>query len=217
MQEELESSVYLTCNKDGQLVYDKYLQWNDEISFKVVNGQYRNGANLAKSIIKNGWDVSTDIDSAAEKLIKKNYQRINFKKVFEEYVSLQKGSLQSLFPDTKAMIEVLEDKEEYLRDAYLLLGEDLVRALGYKRREIAKEVELRRQANLSKEIKESFKEYISIGEIYSKEQIDKIISHIMTKLKIKKTIKIGDYYMIESIVQWKNNKSQRVNRIVGYL
>lgn len=217
MQEELESSVYLTCNKDGQLVYDKYLQWNDEISFKVVNGQYRNGANLAKSIIKNGWDVSTDIDSAAEKLIKKNYQRINFKKVFEEYVSLQKGSLQSLFPDTKAMIEVLEDKEEYLRDAYLLLGEDLVRALGYKRREIAKEVELRRQATLSKEIKESFKEYISIGEIYSKEQIDRIISHIMTKLKIKKTIKIGDYYMIESIVQWKNNKSQRVNRIVGYL
>lgn len=213
----LESSVYLAMNKDGELQYDKYLQWNDEISYKIVNGQYRNGANLAKSIIKNGWEVSNDIDSEAEKLIKKNYQRISFKKVFEEYVSLQRGSVQSLFPDLPSMIAVLEEKEEYLHDAYFLLGEEMVQALGYKRREIAKEVELRRQANMSKEIKESLKEHILIGEIYTKEQIDKIITHIMTKLKIKKTIKIGDYYMIESIVQWKNNKSQRVNRIVGYL
>lgn len=213
----LESSVYLAMNKDGELQYDKYLQWNDEISYKIVNGQYRNGANLAKSIIKNGWEVSNDIDSEAEKLIKKNYQRISFKKVFEEYVSLQRGSVQSLFPDLPSMIAVLEEKEEYLHDAYFLLGEEMVKALGYKRREIAKEVELRRQANMSKEIKESLKEHILIGEIYTKEQIDKIVKHVMLKLNIKINIKIVDYYIIESVVQWKNNKAQRVNKVVGYL
>lgn len=213
----LESSVYLAMNKDGELQYDKYLQWNDEISYKIVNGQYRNGANLAKSIIKNGWEVSNDIDSEAEKLIKKNYQRVSFRKVFEEYVSLQRGSVQSLFPDLPSMIAVLEEKEEYLHDAYFLLGEEMVKALGYKRREIAKEVELRRQANMSKEIKESLKEHILIGEIYTKEQIDKIVKHVMLKLNIKINIKIVDYYIIESVVQWKNNKAQRVNKVVGYL
>lgn len=213
----LESSVYLAMNKDGELQYDKYLQWNDEISYKIVNGQYRNGANLAKSIIKNGWEVSNDIDSEAEKLIKKNYQRISFKKVFEEYVSLQRGSVQSLFPDLPSMIAVLEEKEEYLHDAYFLLGEEMVNALGYKRREIAKEVELRRQANMSKEIKESLKEHILIGEIYTKEQIDKIVKHVMLQLNIKKNIKIGEYYIVESILIKRNNQVIRVNKIVGYL
>lgn len=213
----LESSVYLAMNKDGELQYDKYLQWNDEISYKIVNGQYRNGANLAKSIIKNGWEVSNDIDSEAEKLIKKNYQRISFKKVFEEYVSLQRGSVQSLFPDLPSMIAVLEEKEEYLHDAYFLLGEEMVKALGYKRREIAKEVELRRQANMSKEIKESLKEHILIGEIYTKEQIDKIVKHVMSQLNIKKNIKIGEYYIVESILIKRNNQVIRVNKIVGYL
>ena len=213
----LESSVYLAMNKDGELQYDKYLQWNDEISYKIVNGQYRNGANLAKSIIKNGWEVSNDIDSEAEKLIKKNYQRISFKKVFEEYVSLQRGSVQSLFPDLPSMIAVLEEKEEYLHDAYFLLGEEMVQALGYKRREIAKEVELRRHANMSKEIKESLKEHILIGEIYTKEQIDKIVKHVMLQLNIKKNIKIGEYYIVESILIKRNNQVIRVNKIVGYL
>lgn len=213
----LESSVYLAMNKDGVLQYDKYLQWNDEISYKIVNGQYRNGANLAKSIIKNGWEVSNDIDSEAEKLIKKNYQRISFKKVFEEYVSLQRGSVQSLFPDLPSMIAVLEEKEEYLHDAYFLLGEEMVKALGYKRREIAKEVELRRQANMNKEIKESLKEHILIGEIYTKEQIDKIVKHVMLQLNIKKNIKIGEYYIVESILIKRNNQVIRVNKIVGYL
>jgi hypothetical protein len=213
----LESSVYLAMNKDGELQYDKYLQWNDEISYKIVNGQYRNGANLAKSIIKNGWEVSNDIDSEAEKLIKKNYQRVSFKKVFEEYVSLQRGSVQSLFPDLPSMIAVLESKEEYLHDAYHLLGEELVRALGYKRREIAKEIEIRRQAILSQNIKDALKEHIMIDTIYSKEEIEKIIEFVKSKLSLRRNIKISDYYIVNSIVLREGTKLKRVNKIMGYL
>lgn len=213
----LESSVYLAMNKDGELQYDKYLQWNDEISYKIVNGQYRNGANLAKSIIKNGWEVSNDVDSEAEKLIKKNYQRISFKKVFEEYISLQRGSVQSLFPDLPSMIAVLESKEEYLHDAYYLLGEELVRALGYKRREIAKEIEIRRQAILSQKIKDVLKEHIMIDVIYSKEEIEKIIEFVKSKLSLKRNIKISDYYIVNSIVLREGSKLKRVNKILGYL
>lgn len=213
----LESSVYLAMNKDGELQYDKYLQWNDEISYKIVNGQYRNGANLAKSIIKNGWEVSNDVDSEAEKLIKKNYQRISFKKVFEEYISLQRGSVQSLFPDLPSMIAVLESKEEYLHDAYHLLGEELVRALGYKRREIAKEIEIRRQAILSQNIKDVLKEHIMIDAIYSKEEIEKIIEFVKSKLSLRRNIKISDYYIVNSIVLREGTKLKRVNKIMGYL
>lgn len=213
----LESSVYLAMNKDGELQYDKYLQWNDEISYKIVNGQYRNGANLAKSIIKNGWEVSNDVDSEAEKLIKKNYQRISFKKVFEEYISLQRGSVQSLFPDLPSMIAVLESKEEYLHDAYYLLGEELVRALGYKRREIAKEIEIRRQSILSQKIKDVLKEHIMIDVIYSKEEIEKIIEFVKSKLSLKRNIKISDYYIVNSIVLREGSKLKRVNKIMGYL
>ena len=216
MQEELEACVYITP-QDGTLVYDKYLQWNDEISFKIVNGQYRNGANLAKSIIKNGWEVSKDIDSEAEKLIKKNYQRISFKKVFEEYVSLQRGCVQSLFPDLPSMIKVLEDKEEHLHDAYFILGEDMVRALGYKRREIAKELELRKNASLRQEIKDKLRELILVGEIYSKDEFDSFIKTVNSKLNLKRSIKISDYYIIESVLVRTHEKVARMNKIVGYL
>ena len=150
-------------------------------------------------------------------MIKKNYQRISFKKVFEEYISLQRGSVQSLFPDLPSMIAVLESKEEYLHDAYYLLGEELVRALGYKRRDIAKEIEIRRQAIMSQNIKDVLKEHIMIDAIYSKEEIEKIIEHVKSKLSLKRNIKISDYYIVNSIVLREGSKLKRVNKIIGYL
>ena len=105
----LESACYLALDEEtGNLEYDKYLKWNDEISYKIVNGQYRNGANMTKEMLKNGWDVSENDETQAEKLKRKANTRVTFQKLYEDYARLKEGSSISLFADVPAMVELLE-------------------------------------------------------------------------------------------------------------
>ena len=214
----LESSCYLALDEvTGNLEYDKYLKWNDEISYKIVNGQYRNGANMTKEMLKNGWDVSESEETQAEKLKRKSNTRVTFQKIYEDYERLQNGSAYSLFADVPAMLEVLESKEEYLHDAFFLLGSDVVRALGYKRREIAREIEMRRNADLSTNITRLLNLRITIGEAYNKEEIDNILRSIELKLHLKRKLKITDYYEVESVVVRVGDKTQRKRKIIRHL
>lgn len=214
----LESSCYLALNEEtGNLEYDKYLKWNDEISYKIVNGQYRNGANMTKEMLKNGWDVSESEETQAEKLKRKANTRVTFQKLYEDYTRLKKGSAISLFADVDAMVELLEAKEPYLHDAYYLLGEDVVRALGYKRREIAREIEMRRNADLSTNITRLLNLRIDVGETYTKAEIDTILRVIEQRLHLKRKLKLTDYYEVESLVVWREDKAQRVKKIIRHL
>lgn len=217
-REILESSCYLVLNEEtGSLDYDKYLKWNDEISYKIVNGQYRNGANMTKEMLKNGWDVSENEETQAEKLKRKSNTRVTFQKLFEDYTRLQEGSAFSLFADVPAMLELLEAREEYLRDAYFVLGADVVKALGYKRREIAREIEMRRNADLSTNITRLLNLRIKVGGIYTKDEIDAILRSIEQKLHLKRKLKLTDYYEVESVVIRVGDKTQRVKKVVRYL
>ena len=214
----LESSCYLALNEaTGNLEYDKYLKWNDEISYKIVNGQYRNGANMTKEMLKNGWDVSEGEETQAEKLKRKANTRVTFQKLYEDYTRLKEGSAISLFADVPAMVELLEAREEYLHDAYYLLGDDVVKALGYKRREIAREIEMRRNSDLSANITRLLNLRIKVGEIYTKEEIDAILRSIEQKLHLKRKLKITDYYEVESVVIRVGDKTQRVKKVVRHI
>ena len=214
----LESSCYLALNEaTGNLEYDKYLKWNDEISYKIVNGQYRNGANMTKEMLKNGWDVSEGEETQAEKLKRKANTRVTFQKLYEDYTRLKEGSAISLFADVPAMVELLEAREEYLHDAYYLLGDDVVKALGYKRREIAREIEMRRNSDLSANITRLLNLRIKVGEIYTKDEIDAILRSIEQKLHLKRKLKITDYYEVESVVIRVGDKTQRVKKVVRHI
>lgn len=206
----LESACYLALDEEtGNLEYDKYLKWNDEISYKIVNGQYRNGANMTKEMLKNGWDVSENDETQAEKLKRKANTRVTFQKLYEDYARLKEGSSISLFADVPAMVELLEAREEYLHDAYHLLGDEVVKALGYKRREIAREVEMRRNADLSANITRLLNLRIKVGETYTNAEIDAILRSIEQKLHLKRKLKIIDYYETESVLRrWEEGVSR---------
>lgn len=214
----LESSCYLAFNeRTGNLEYDKYLKWNDEISYKIVNGQYRNGANMTKEMLKNGWDVSENDETQAEKLKRKANTRVTFQKLYEDYARLKEGSSISLFADVPAMVELLEAREEYLHDAYHLLGDEVVKALGYKRREIAREVEMRRNADLSANITRLLNLRIKVGETYTNAEIDTILRVIEQRLHLKRKLKITDYYETESVLKRFDGGVSRGKRIVRHL
>lgn len=216
-REILESSCYLVLNEEtGSLDYDKYLKWNDEISYKIVNGQYRNGANMTKAMLKNGWDVSESEETQAEKLKRKANTRVTFQKLYEDYARLKDGCSISLFADVPAMVELLEAREEYLHDAYHLLGDEVVKALGYKRREIAREIEMRRNSDLSANITRLLNLRIKVGEAYTKDEIDAILRSVEQKLHLKRKLKITDYYETESVVIWCNDKAQRRRKIIRH-
>lgn len=206
----LESACYLALDEEtGNLEYDKYLKWNDEISYKIVNGQYRNGANMTKEMLKNGWDVSENDETQAEKLKRKANTRVTFQKLYEDYARLKEGSSISLFADVPAMVELLEAREEYLHDAYHLLGDEVVKALGYKRREIAREVEMRRNADLSANITRLLNLRIKVGETYTNAEIDAVLRSIEQKLHLKRKLKITDYYETESVLRrWEEGVSR---------
>ena len=213
----LESACYLALDEEtGNLEYDKYLKWNDEISYKIVNGQYRNGANMTKEMLKNGWDVSESEETQAEKLKRKANTRVTFQKLYEDYARLKEGCSISLFADVPAMVELLEAREEYLHDAYHLLGDEVVKALGYKRREIAREIEMRRNSDLSANITRLLNLRIKVGEAYTKDEIDAILRSIEQKLHLKRKLKITDYYETESVVIWCNDKAQRRRKIIRH-
>ena len=213
----LESACYLALDEEtGNLEYDKYLKWNDEISYKIVNGQYRNGANMTKEMLKNGWDVSESEETQAEKLKRKANTRVTFQKLYEDYARLKEGCSISLFADVPAMVELLEAREEYLHDAYHLLGDEVVKALGYKRREIAREIEMRRNSDLSANITRLLNLRVKVGEIYTKDEIDAILRSIEQKLHLKRKLKITDYYETESVVIWCNDKAQRRRKIIRH-
>lgn len=76
---------------------------------------------------------------------------------------------------------------------------------------------LRRNASFNKQIKDVLKEYILLGSIYTKEDINKILTTVVTRLNLKRVIKISDYYIVESIVLREGGKLKRVNKIIGYL
>lgn len=214
----LESSCYLALNeRTGNLEYDKYLKWNDEISYKIVNGQYRNGANMTKEMLKNGWDVSEGEETQAEKLKRKSNTRVTFQKLYEDYTRLKNGSATSLFADVPSMVELLEAKEEYLHDAYYLLGDEVVRALGYKRREIAREIEMRRNSDLSANITRLLNLRIKVGEAYLNAEIDVILRSIEQKLHLKRKLKITDYYEVENFTKRVENTTARAKKIIRHI
>lgn len=216
---KMKTECYLRYDKETEsLVYDKYIQYADEIAYQTIKGDYSSIPNITKAMAQKNIKVAIQEDeSEAEKLKRNSSARTTFQKMFEEYAQIRKGGYVSMFSDVGAMCATLEAKEPYLRDAYDLLGEDMVRALGYKRREIAKEVEMRRTADLSTKITSLLNLRIKVGEAYTKAEIDTILGAIEQKLHLKRKLKITDYYDTESVVVRVGDKTQRMKKIKRHL
>ena len=219
-RETLESKYYLTFDKrKNEWVYDKYLQWNDEISYKVVHEDYRSGANLTKAMVQNGLTDVEDKPMESEKLKKKSTTRTTFKKLYLEYVTLRNGNQNTLFADVNAMINLLEAREPCLFDAYEMDKRHdfrLVKALNYNRRAVISNIEIERNSGHENDIKSNIKKHFRVGVLYSTADKKNKLATIENKLHLKRKIKLEEYCKTESIVKRVKGKPERLTKIIEW-
>lgn len=220
-REELESKYYLTFDKrENKWRYDKYLQWNDEISYKVVHEDYRSGANLTKAMVQNGLTDVEDKPMESEKIKKKSTTRTSFKKLYLEYVTLRNGNQNTLFADVNAMINLLETREPYLFDAYEMDKRHdfrLVRALNYKRNAVISNIKIERNSGHENDIKSNIKKNFRVGVLYSTADKKNKLATIENKLHLKQKIKLEEYCKTESVVKRVNGKPERLTKIIEWI
>ena len=220
-RETLESKYYLTFDKrKNEWVYDKYLQWNDEISYKVVHEDYRSGANLTKAMVQNGLTDVEDKPMESEKIKKKSTTRTSFKKLYLEYVTLRNGNQNTLFADVNAMINLLETREPYLFDAYEMDKRHdfrLVRALNYKRNAVISNIKIERNSGHENDIKSNIKKNFRVGVLYSTADKKNKLATIENKLHLKQKIKLEEYCKTESVVKRVNGKPERLTKIIEWI
>ena len=220
-RETLESKYYLTFDKrKNEWVYDKYLQWNDEISYKVVHEDYRSGANLTKAMVQNGLTDVEDKPMESEKIKKKSTTRTSFKKLYLEYVTLRNGNQNTLFADVDSMVNLLEIREPYLRDAYEMDKRHdfrLIKALNYKRNAVISNIGIERNSGHENDIKTNIKKHFRVGVLYSTADKKNKLATIENKLHLKQKIKLEEYCKTESIVKRVNGKPERLTKIIEWI
>lgn len=212
-QEERESSYYLVYDKkEKKLVYDKYLQWNDERNFNIIHQQQ--GA-INSFIVSDKHDLviyddgGTEIQPIEELIKRKANKRTNFQTLFLRYIQLKDSG--SLFPDLPNRISYLETYEPLLYDAYTLLGVQRVRELQYKRREIEREVSIRKTIMQRKKIFRLLN--LKIGEVYTASELDTIFETVQNKLHLTKPLKVSDFYETASTTKRVDGKITKARRI----
>ena len=220
-RETLESKYYLTFDKrKNEWCYDKYLQWNDEISYKVVHEDYRSGANLTKAMVQNGLTDVEDKPMESEKLKKKSTARTTFKKLYLEYVTLRNGNQNTLFADVDSMVNLLEIREPCLFDAYEMDKRHdfrLVKALNYNRRAVISNIEIERNSGHENDIKSNIKKHFRVGVLYSTADKKNKLATIENKLHLKRKIKLEEYCKTESIVKRVKGKPERLTKIIEWI
>lgn len=215
--EKLESKYYLVRDeKTNKLQYDKYLEWADEISFKIVHGDYSSTANFSAALWERGFDVEVtrkkkdDNGSIVE--IKKG-KRLSFKQKFELYVREMDGSLFKKESTLRASF--IENSDSLIYPAYTILGVDRVRELKYNRRDIANEVNDRQMRLNDKKIYKQLD--LVIGASYSVSELDKKCIAVKMKLGLPEDIKITDYFEVKSTTKRENGTIVKAKRIIGKL
>lgn len=212
-QDVRESQCYLTYDEENDtFIYDKYLQWNDERNFNIIHQQQGAINSAIKSekhdlVIYN--DEGEEIQPIEEQIKRKANKRTSFQALFTRYVQL-KNNL-TLFPDLPNRISYLEMYDSLLYDAYTLLGDNRVKELKYKRREIEREVEIRKTIMQRKKIFRLLS--LKIGEVYTASELDTICTNVQNKLHLKKPIRISDFYETANTTKRVEGKITKARRI----
>lgn len=212
-QDVRESQCYLTYDEENDtFLYDKYLQWNDERNFNIIH--QKQGA-INSAIISEKHDVviyddgGTEIQPIEEQIKRKNNKRTTFQALFNRYIQLKDSG--TLFPDLPNRISYLETYEPLLYDAYTLLGVSRVRELQYKRREIEREVSIRKTILQRKKIFRLLN--LKIGDVYTAAELDTICTNVQNKLHLTKPLRISDYYETTSTTKRVDGKITKARRI----
>lgn len=214
---DIESKYYLTIDpKTNQLVYDEYLEWDDEINFDTIHGVYATTANFSAALMKNGLNVSVHKSYSVkdDEIVKlKKEKRIPFREVFETYVREMSGTLFKNEPSLK--VSFLEQYDSLLYPAYHILGAERVRQLKYVKSAITREIKDRQMREADKKIYKYLN--LQIGFTYTVSELEEKCKQVRCKLMLPDDIKITEYYETVSTTKRSGGKIMKARRIVKKL
>lgn len=216
-QEEMESQLYLTRNeKTGKLEYDKYLEWADEMSFKIVHGDYSSTANFSAALWGKGFEVEVNrsLSGSEDSIVAmKKGKHLSFKQKFELYVREKSGSLFK--KESTLQASFIESSDSLIYPAYTILGADRVRELKYNRRDIENEIKDRQIRLNDKKIYKYLD--VEIGKTYSVVELDSKCKKVKLKLQLPDDIKITEYYDTKSTTKREDGTIVKARRILKKL
>jgi len=128
------NDVRYVCVNDDKLKLDKNLLKLDIMNFKIKNHVYNSRIQLVREYEHNGFTHSDQVPMIypSDKLKKNNKAKVSFKDVFEEYVKLkEQNSLTFVVGNLEDRKRTIEQEKPLIKQAYDILGVDMVRELKY--------------------------------------------------------------------------------------
>lgn len=226
--ETRKSQCYIMYNKrTGKYEKDDYLRMYDEISFRILQGDYRSSANLSAKLVEVGFEVEEENENneplkAIKEKVKNPNTKITFERIYTEYARLRDGNglmQASLFEaDPKALLATFEALEPYVKGAYEYLGTEKVKALRYHRKDIVTLVDKEVKRKSEKDIRRNLAYRIKVGNTYLNSEIDNILRVVESTLHLEeRTLKISDYYeVMNTSKRDENGKPAGAKKIVGH-
>lgn len=226
--ETRKSQCYIMYNKrTGKYEKDDYLRMYDEISFRILQGDYRSSANLSAKLVEVGFVVEEENENneplkAIKEKVKNPNTKITFERIYTEYARLRDGNglmQASLFEaDPKALLATFEALEPYVKGAYEYLGTEKVKALRYRRKDIVTLVDKEVKRKSEKDIRRNLAYRIKVGNTYLNSEIDNILRVVENTLHLEeRTLKISDYYeVMNTSKRDESGKPAGAKKIVGH-
>lgn len=226
--ETRKSQCYIMYNKrTGKYEKDDYLRMYDEISFRILQGDYSSSANLSAKLVEVGFEVEEENENneplkAIKEKVKNPNTKITFERIYTEYARLRDGNgliQASLFEaDPKALLTTFEALEPYVKGAYEYLGTEKVKALRYRRKDIVTLVDKEVKRKSEKDIRRNLAYRIKVGNIYLNSEIDNILRVVENTLHLEeRTLKISDYYeVMNTSKRDESGKPAGAKKIVGH-
>lgn len=115
--------------KEGQVVMDKNIAYQDIVNFKSVNRDYRSNVNMVNTLIQANLNVATSSTIRMEDLDKPKKEKHSFKELFELYCQIRESKYMSMKEDER--VTYIRIYKPLVIEAYDSLGPDKVREMKY--------------------------------------------------------------------------------------
>ena len=176
---------------DGRIVVDRNMANLEMVNYDIVNGQYSMHCNMVEALESTGMDVRSisGICSGEEELEDpKTIQRLPFKDIFEEYVTIRQNRFDlRLFRKSR-----IEAEKPLVKDAYEILGADEVRRLNYHQHNIKQEIIKRSHETASTKVFLLLDKKLPKGAPVPRSTIKEDLAEIYRELGLKRAAKATD-------------------------
>lgn len=189
----VNKAPYLGVDEEtGQIIVDRNLANFDIVNYGIINGQYKTQCNMNSALSKAGFQVTNDTgayntDEELENLT--SIEKTPFKDIFEEYAKIRANEgMYNLGMFRASRIEI---EKPLVKEAYDILGPEIVRELKYHQSNIKRELTKRMHETLDTKIflllDAQLPKQVAIPKTEIMEKLDAIYKELKMQKKAKAT------------------------------